>query len=324
MQAGSGMDYLWIVISIFAALMQAVRTAAQKTLNQRMSNLGTTYVRSVFGLPPMLAFLGFVLFLYGGAWPKMSAKYLLFTAGGAATQIFATMALIYMFKLRNFAIGTMLTKVDILMTAIIGTALFSESLSTNGVIALLVVVAGVLLMTVGRMGVGALAGGEGEGLVAQLIGKSTQVAFLCALLFTFSYLFLREALLIMEPADGYVLSDGVGAMFWRGAWTVVIATLMQIVSVGAYLWFTERGVFREMRASAKIGTFIGVTSAIGSIGWYTAFAMQNASYVRAVGQIEVVFTLLIAWFYFRERMTLLELAGVAVTVAGILMFRMLA
>mgnify|MGYP001825027484 CR=1 FL=1 len=316
------MEYLWIVISIFAALMQAVRTAAQKTLNQKMSNLGTTYVRSVFGLPLMVAFLAYVLVQFGGAWPKMRADYLLFTAGGAAAQIFATMALIYMFKLRNFAIGTMLTKVDILMTAIVGSVLFSESLSTNGVIALLVVVSGVLLMTIGRMGVGALM--SGEGLAAQLFGKSTQVAFLCALLFTFSYLFLREALLIMEPAEGFVLKEGVGAMFWRGAWTVVIATLMQIVAVGAYLWVTERGVFREMRASAKIGTFIGVTSAIGSIGWYTAFAMQNASYVRAVGQIEVVFTLLIAWFYFRERITVLELAGVALTVSGILMFRVIA
>ncbi|MGI9479076.1 MAG: hypothetical protein ACR2PI_20400 [Hyphomicrobiaceae bacterium] len=317
------MDYLWISISIFAALMQAVRTAAQRTLNQRMSNLGTTYVRSVFGLPPMLVFLAFVLLLFGGAWPKMSGKYLLLTAGGAATQIFATMALIYMFKLRNFAIGTMLTKVDILMTAVIGTALFSESLSTNGVIALLVVVGGVLLMTVGRMGIGTLMGG-GDGILAQVFGRSTQMAFLCALLFTFSYLFLREALLTMEPAEGYVVPEGVAAMFWRGGWTVVVATSMQIVAVGTYLWFTERSVFQEMRASAGIGTFIGMTSAVGSIGWYTAFAMQNASYVRAVGQIEVVFTLLIAWFYFRERMTMLELAGVGLTVAGILMFRLMA
>lgn len=315
------MDYLWIVISVMAALMQAVRTAAQKTLNQRMSNLGTTYVRSVFGLPAMLLFLGFVLMTYGGGWPQMRADYLLLTAAGAAAQIFATMALIYMFKLRNFAVGTMLTKVDILMTAIIGTLLFSESLSFDGVMALLVVVSGVLLMTVGRMGIGSLAG-DGVTLTESLFGKSTQVAFLCALLFTFSYLFLREALLVMEPAVG-VLPDGVGSMFWRGAWTVVIATVMQIVLVGIYLWFTERGVFAQMRPNARIATFIGVTSAIGSIGWYTAFAMQNASYVRAVGQIEVVFTLLIAWFYFRERMTALELAGLAVTVAGILMFRLI-
>ncbi len=314
------MEYLWIVISIFAALMQAVRTAAQKNLNQRMSNLGTTYVRSVFGLPLMLVFLGYVLMTYGGGWPKLQVSYLLFIAGGAAAQIFATMALIYMFKLRNFAIGTMLTKVDILMTAIIGSALFSEVLSYNGVIALLVVVGGVLLMTIGRMGVGSLAG-DGVTLRESLLGRSTQVAFLCALLFTFSYLLLREGLLLMQPENGAVPA-GVGGMFWKAAWTIVIATVMQIVVVGLWLWRTEPAVFGEMRPNAKIASFIGCTSAVGSMGWYTAFAMQNASYVRAVGQIEVVFTLLIAWFYFRERMTLLELLGVALTVAGILMFRL--
>ena len=316
------MDYLWIIICIFAALMQAVRTAAQKDLNQRMSNLGTTYVRSAFGLPLMLAFLGFVLLTYGGGWPKMRLDYLLYIAGGAAAQIFATMALIYMFKLRNFAVGTMLTKVDVLMTAIIGTALFSENLSYNGVIALLVVVSGVLLMTIGRMGVRSLTG-RGVTLAESLFGKSTQIAFLCALLFTFSYLLLREGLLLMEPEVGAVPA-GVGGMFWKAAWTIVIATLMQIVVVGIWLWRTEPTVFGQMRPNARIASFIGFTSALGSMGWYTAFAMQNASYVRAVGQIEVVFTLLIAWFYFRESMTLLELSGLAVTVAGILMFRLVA
>ena len=81
-------------------------------------------------------------------------------------------------------------------------------------------------------------------------------------------------------------------MFWKAAWTIVIATVMQTVAVGFWLWRTEPAVFSEMRPNAKIATFIGCTSAVGSMAWYTAFAMQNASYVRAVGQIEVVFTLL--------------------------------
>ena len=50
------MELIWIPISIFAALMQAVRTAAQKTLNQTMSTMGTTYVRSLFGLPFLALF----------------------------------------------------------------------------------------------------------------------------------------------------------------------------------------------------------------------------------------------------------------------------
>ncbi|MEL7303725.1 MAG: EamA family transporter, partial [Pseudomonadota bacterium] len=72
----------------------------------------------------------------------------------------------------------------------------------------------------------------------------------------------------------------------------------------------------------RIIGFIGVTSALGSIAWFVAFAIQNASYVRAVGQIEVVFTLLISWLYFREKLTPIELGGIAVTVLGVLMFRL--
>ena len=104
--------------------------------------------------------------------------------------------------------------------------------------------------------------------------------------------------LVIEAARG-AAPEGVGGSFWRGAWTVVVATVMQIVVVGLWLWRTEPTVFAQMGPNARIATFIGCTSAVGSIGWYTAFAMQNASYVRAVGQIEVVFTLLIAWFYFK-------------------------
>ena len=79
---------------------------------------------------------------------------------------------------------------------------------------------------------------------------------------------------------------------------------------------------RTGTANRRISAFIGLTSAVGSIGWFSAFALQNASYVRGVAQIEIVFTLLISWLYFRERLTALEYAGIVVTVLGVLMFRL--
>ena len=304
------MEHLWIAISVFAALMQAVRTAAQKTLNQRMSNLGTTYVRSLVGLPIMLVYLAGVLAVAGGGVPAMSWPFLVPTFLGAAAQVLATMLLIHLFRLRNFAVGSMLIKVDLVMTALIGMAAFSETVSPGGWIALLVVVAGVIAMTVGKIGVGRIAG-EGS-LSATLTSEATRVAFACALLFAFSYLFLREATLALKPGD----------FLWRGAWTVVVATTMQTVLVGAYVVWKEPDVFRQIWPNRAIVGFIGATSALGSIGWFTGFALQNASYVRAVGQIEAVFTLLISWLYFRERITPLELVGIALTVAGVLMFRL--
>jgi drug/metabolite transporter (DMT)-like permease len=304
------MEHAWIAIAVVAALMQAVRTAAQKTLNQRMSNLATTYVRSLFGMPIMIVYLAAVLWFEGSGLPDFSVAYLGATFLGALAQVLATMLLIYMFKLKNFAVGTMLTKVDIVMTAMIGALFFSEQLSPLGLMALLVVLAGVILLSAAKLGLAFVTDWRSS-LAAPFTDRPTQVALACAFLFTLSYLFLREATLVA----------GEGTALWRGGWTVVIAILMQVIGVGVWLWLKEPSAFAAIRPNMGIATFIGATSAVGSIGWFTAFAMQNASYVRAVGQVEVIFTLLISALYFRETIRPLEYWGIAVTVVGVLLFR---
>lgn len=306
------LTWIWIPLSIFAALMQSVRTAAQKTLNQSLSNMGTTYVRSLFGMPILIAFLWAAMAYSGEGVPVFTPAFVWHTAAAALAQVLATALLIYMFKLKNFAVGTMLTKTDLIMTALIGTALFSEQISRMGWIAILVVVCGVVLMLLGRLGSAAFRAG-GETLSGLLLGRPTQVALLCALMFSLSYLFLREATLDLGSEHHFL---------WRAGWTVVLATGMQTICLGLWLALKEPKVFAQMWAARRIATFIGLTSGLGSIGWYSAFALQNASYVRAVGQIEAVFTLAISWLYFRERITATELFGIAVTVAGVLMFRL--
>ena len=96
-------SWLWIPLSVFAALMQSVRTAAQKQLNQRMSTMGTTYVRSLFGLPVLLVFLAAATLYTGLGAPAFKPLFVLHTAGGALTQVLATALLIQMFQLKNFA-----------------------------------------------------------------------------------------------------------------------------------------------------------------------------------------------------------------------------
>ena len=306
------LTWVWIPLAIFAALMQAVRTAAQKTLNQSLSTMGTTYVRSLFGMPVLVIFLGAAVFYSGLGVPRFDAAFLCYSAAAALTQVLATALLIYMFRLKNFVVGTMLTKTDVIMTALIGTLLFSEQLTLLGWAALLVVFGGVILMLVGRTGSAAFRA-SGDTLSGLIFGRAAAVALLCALLFTLSYLFLREAMLVLGAQHHFL---------WRAGWTVVLVTGLQTVCLGVWLAAKEPQVFRRMWPLRGIASFIGITSALGSIGWFSAFALQNASYVRAVGQIEAVFTLAISWLYFREKITALELIGIAVTVAGVLLFRL--
>jgi drug/metabolite transporter (DMT)-like permease len=303
------MELIWIPIAILAALMQAVRTAAQKSLNARLSTWMTTYVRSLFGLPFSVLYLWAVMRYEGLGWPALDGRYLAYCFAAAAVQVIATYLLIWLFQMRNFAVGTMLSKTDVMQAAIIGSLLFSEAISLVGWIAIALTIAGVIAISVGRVGLGKLGTGE-MSLAEALVAKPTLVGLATGFFFCMSYLFLREA----------SLGLGQGGFLYRAAWTVVIVGALQVGFVGAGLIVTEPGSFRQLGSALGACLFIGVTSAIGSVGWFTAMTLENASYVKAVGQVEVVFTLTISALYFREHINRLELFGIAVIVAGVLLF----
>ena len=47
--------------------------------------------------------------------------------------------------------------------------------------------------------------------------------------------------------------------------------------------------------------------------------LQNAAYVRALGQIELVFTFIASTLFFREKSNAIEIFGIVLIVSGILM-----
>ena len=58
---------------------------------------------------------------------------------------------------------------------------------------------------------------------------------------------------------------------------------------------------------------------LASIAWFTAFTLQNAAYVRALGQIELLFTFFISVVVFREKTTRIEIFGILLVAAAILL-----
>jgi drug/metabolite transporter (DMT)-like permease len=63
--------------------------------------------------------------------------------------------------------------------------------------------------------------------------------------------------------------------------------------------------------------FVGVTSVIGSIGWFTAASFQNAAYVKALGQVEFFITLFITYRIFKEKISLVEFLGMALIITSV-------
>ena len=51
----------------------------------------------------------------------------------------------------------------------------------------------------------------------------------------------------------------------------------------------------------RVAALVGLSGMLASAGWFTAMTLQNAAYVRTLGQIELVFTYLVSRLVFAER-----------------------
>ena len=63
---------------------------------------------------------------------------------------------------------------------------------------------------------------------------------------------------------------------------------------------------------------MGLTSLCGSFCWFFAFSLQNAAYVNALGQVELIFSFLASILFFRESINRREVAGITLLGLSIL------
>ena len=85
-----------------------------------------------------------------------------------------------------------------------------------------------------------------------------------------------------------------------------------------YMALRNPGELRNVLAAWRVAIWVGASGAVGSIGWFTAMTIQNAALVRAVGQIELVFTIGASVLIFREKILRMELFGIALVIVGII------
>ena len=117
---------------------------------------------------------------------------------------------------------------------------------------------------------------------------------------------------------GATLSLNYDGPVMAAAYTLAVSVMFQTVLMGLFLAVRERQTLIEVLINWRWSLAVGICGVLGSIGWFTAFAMQNAAYVRALGQIELVFTFIATVLFFRERISRTEVLGIALVVAGII------
>jgi len=293
---------IWIVFTLFAALMQAVRTAGQKRIAKYISPMATTLVRYVFGLPFAIAYLYYI-----GNQQQLSdvsqalhnTEFLFYAVAAGVAQIFATVWLVKVLGFKNFAVGTSFAKTEAIQTAVLGAVFFGAYLSLYGWLAVLLGVLGILVVSLPSK--------------TQAIETATVTyGILSGIAFALTSLWIREA----------SLSLGDEFMF-NAAVTLVFMVSLQSLLCYVYIQAKQPLQLKLLRRHLPLALFVGATSAFGSIGWFTAMTYQNPAIVKSLGQIEFVFTLLITYFFFKEKITFKEYVGMLLIMASVVILLLL-
>ena len=292
---------LWAIIAAFAAFAQTARNAGQKHLAGTMSAWSATWVRFLFGLPFAAGYLAYALDLRGAPAPEVHATFLAWCAGTAVAQILATVLLVHLFSLRNFAVGSSYARTETIPTAVLGASFFGEAIDLAGWIAILVSGVGVMLISLARQGVGLAA------LLGSAFNRAAGIGLLSGLGFALASLFLRQASLSLDDPD----------FLTTASMTLVTVIAIQTVALGIYVTATRSGDIPAIARAWKAAIFVGLFSALGSAGWFTAMTIERASYVKAVGQIEFVLAIAVSTLVFKERSTPRELVGMSLVAIGI-------
>lgn len=296
---------LWIIVTVAAAAVQTVRFMLQKQLKAAgLSTAGATFSRFLFAAPLAALLASVLIARSGGPVPGMPARFWGFALSGGVMQIIATFATVALFAERNFAVGIAFTKTETVLVALFSLVVLGEAVTGWGMAAILVGVAGVIL----------LSRPAGATLRQGLFSRASALGLLAGAGFGASAIGYRGAALALEGGD----------FFLRAALTLAAVTTSQTLAMSLWLMLREPGQMARVLASWRRTGLVGVTGMLGSLGWFTAFTLQNAAYVRALGQVELVFSVLVTWAVFRERSSARELAGMALIAVSILMIVLLA
>jgi len=292
----------WIPITIAAALAQTVRFMLQKHLKStQLTTTGATFARFIYSAP----LIAILIVAYGSfsqqVLPETDSRFWGFALSGGLAQILATMCVVALFGERNFAVGITFKKTEVILTAIVGYLLLGEGLSIMALFAILIGLCGVILMSSHALDMD-------TPLSGRIFNKATALGLASGMFFAVSAVGYRGASLSLSSGD----------VALRAGYTLALVTASQTVAMAIWLAWKDRTQLSAVAKSWRVSGLVGLTSMVGSFCWFSAFTLQNAAYVNALGQVELVFSLAASVLFFRETVSRREIAGIALLGAGIM------
>ncbi|MEM8618476.1 MAG: DMT family transporter [Actinomycetota bacterium] len=288
---------MWVPVTLAAATFQILRTSQQHRLRDTLSTAGATYVRFVYGAPLALAVALVVFGVLGRPLPTVPWSFWWVISGAGVAQIVGTFALLASFKVRDFAVGTVYSKAEVLIVAALGGLGVGTALAAWGWVGAVLVTIGVVVLA-------------SEGDVVALTRRAGDPAALLGIVA--GGLFGVAAIGIGDAANRL---DGAPS-FDRAL--IALTALLIVQTLLNTVWFliVDRNEVAAVARAWRPSVVIGVLSMAGSISWAWAFTVTGAAKVRTLGQVELVIAFAIAHFVLRERHTRVEYIASGLVLVG--------
>jgi drug/metabolite transporter (DMT)-like permease len=298
---------LWIPITIAAAFLQNLRSAAQKHLKKVMGTTGATFVRFGFGFPFVLVLVALLATVGGMRVPAPNAAFLGWAVVGALGQIGATFLLIHLFSFRNFAVGTAYSRTEPAQAAVFGLIFLGERVTAGALAAIAISVFGVMLISVAHEEK------NWHSLFRSVGSRNALIGLASGTLFGISAVAYRAASLSLGGPN-YIMQAAVTL-----AWVICFQTLVMF----AWMLWKDRAEIGRIARAWKPSLFTGLVGASASFGWFAAMTLQQAAVVKALAQVELLFTFAASVFFFREKISWLETVGCLLIAFGIVVLVLL-
>lgn len=267
-----------------------------------MGTTGATFVRFGFGVPFAFLYVALLHLVAGYELPAPNRVFLLWVMTGGLAQILATALLIHLFSHRNFVVGTAYSRTEPAQAAVFGLVFLGDKASYGKIAAIAVSVVGVMVISVARTAFSAAA------LVSSVWSRTAGIGILSGTGFGIAAVAYRAASLSLGH-PGFLMQAAMTL-----AWTIVFQTGVMT----AWMAWRERDEFARIAAAWRTALLVGAVGATASFGWFAAMTLQQAAVVKAVAQVEIIFTYASAVLFFREHVSRMEITGCLLIVAGIL------
>ena len=289
----------WIIFTISGAFFQNLRSSLQKKLNKDLSTVASTYVRFAFALP----FAILIFFLNFGNFEIISkilkqTDFIYLTTIASIFQIIFTFTLLYLFNFSNFVVGTSLSKTEVVQVAIFEYFLLKDKLNVFGIFGIIIATVGVIIISIKDLKL----------FFSNFFSKTTFIGLLTGLFLGLSVVFFRAAALSLEDFS---------SNFDKAIITLFFGLIIQTFLISIYLLVYERSEFRKFRNNKLESCLAGLTGFLATLSWFFAFTFIQASFVRALGQVEIFFSFVSSKYFFKEKITAMEIIGIIIFICGV-------